>query len=191
MLISAATVLLTNCSLYLHGLRLQGELAEPCCVQCPHPEHIFLSRHQSVADEPADFPFRITFITHLAKVLTSLRAVIFTWYHSQVCCCTAPTHCCPQCCPQCSSQSTLWHHGRPPRTQPRTYQCFWWGPLSLGPMGYLWARMFVYLLFICCCYDAVEQHFVLWPSLSPTVVASVGSDGSPTPAELQQRTRKL
>lgn len=70
MLISASTVSLTNCSLYLHGLRLQGELAEPCCIQRPHPEHIFLSRHQSVADEPADFPFRITFITGLAKVLT-------------------------------------------------------------------------------------------------------------------------
>lgn len=93
---------------------------------------------------------------------TCVCVMIFTWYHLQVCCCMAPTRGCPQCCPQCSSRPALWHHGRPPRTQPRTYLCFWWGPLSLGLMGYLWAGYKVYL--------SPKRLLLLWCQSTPLCV---------------------
>ncbi len=50
------SILLTNSSLHLHRFRLLGELADPCCVHCPHPEHILLSSLQTVTDEPEHLP---------------------------------------------------------------------------------------------------------------------------------------
>lgn len=44
---------LTDCSLYLHRLRLRGELTQSCSVDCSDSEHVLLSCHQPVADEPA------------------------------------------------------------------------------------------------------------------------------------------
>lgn len=149
----------------------------------------------NLENDPSDFHLKITLMADWTKMLRigAIPSVCphLTCYNSQVCCCMAPTRCSPQCSPQCSSQPTLWRHGRPPRTQPRMCLCSWWGQPFLGLMGYLWARMFVYSQKRCCCYEAKVHGLVFRPSLSPTVVASVGSDGSPTPAELQQRTRKL
>lgn len=61
----------------------------------------------------------------------------FTWLHSQVCCCTAPTPRCPRHSPRCSNLPTHWHHEKLPKTQQLTYPCFWWEQLFPGQMGCL------------------------------------------------------
>lgn len=52
--VSFLDILLTDSSFYLYSLRFWREVAESCSVDCPHPKHVPLSCHQTMADKPGE-----------------------------------------------------------------------------------------------------------------------------------------